>query len=321
MLMPFEGKFATPIQAMNVRCLGVKRPFVTGASRVGFTLIELLVVIAVIAILAAMLLPALAKARGRAEGISCLNNTRQLVLAWQVYADDHDSFLPYNLGMAGSSFRTNINWVNNVMTWDLSSDNTNIATIAGASLGPYSSNLNIYHCPSDRALSAIQRGTGWDRRIRSYSMNAMVGNAGDFSASGVNVNNPSYTQFFKITQIPQPSEIFVFLDEHPDSIDDGYFLDKDAAIASGGGGGYGGGGGGNNYSGSFEWLNLPASYHNNSAAFSFADGHSSLHHWQKSTTIYPPLPDAVKPPVDILSPPTGERADYDWILQHMSVEN
>src|SRR5208337_3348822 len=95
----------------------------------GFTLIELLVVIAIIAILAALLLPALSKARGRAEGISCLNNTRQLALAWQLYADDHDEFLPYNLGMNGSSFRTNLNWVNNVMTWDLSSDNTNLATI------------------------------------------------------------------------------------------------------------------------------------------------------------------------------------------------
>jgi prepilin-type N-terminal cleavage/methylation domain-containing protein/prepilin-type processing-associated H-X9-DG protein len=290
--------------------------FAHKSSHPGFTLIELLVVIAIIAILAALLLPALSKARDRAEGISCLNNTRQLALAWQLYADDHEGFLPYNLGMSGSSFRTNINWVNNVMTWNvnsqpLDSDNTNLATITGASLGLYSGSTSIYHCPSDRALSAIQRAAGWDRRIRSYSMNAMVGNAGNFSATGVNVNNPTYTQFFKVTQIPRTADIFVFLDEHPDSIDDGYFIDKDAKAAAAG----------YRYNGSFEWLHLPASYHNNSAAFSFADGHSSLHRWLKSTTIYPPLPDAAKPPVDVYSPSAGERVDYDWILQHMSTAN
>ena len=260
-----------------------------------------------------LLLPALSKARGRAEGISCLNNTRQLDLAWQLYADDHEGFLPYNLGMSGSSFRTNINWVNNVMTWDLSSDNTNLATITGASLGPYvSSNPGIYHCPSDRALSALQRAAGWDRRIRSYSMNAMVGNVGNFLANGVNINNPNYTQFLKITQIPQPSEIFVFLDEHPDSINDGYFLNKAGP-------------------GCFrlrklwhqrtEWIHLPASYHNNAATFSFADGHAALHHWLESNTIRPPAPYAANLPIAIPTSPADERTDFDWVLQHMSIEN
>lgn len=283
--------------------------FANKARQPGFTLIELLVVIAVIAILAALLLPALSKARDRAEGISCLNNTRQLTLAWQIYADDFSGLLPYNLGMNGSSFRTNLNWVNNVMTWDLSPDNTNTATLADASLGPYVNGAtSIYRCPSDHALSSIQRAAGWDHRIRSYSMNAMVGNAGAFSASGVNINNPDYTQFFKITQIPRPSEIFVFLDEHPDSIDDGYFLDKDVQVTHG-------------YGGNAEWLDLPASYHNNSAAFSFADGHASLHRWLKSKTICPPVPNGANLPIQIPASPADERADFDWILQHMSIEN
>src|ERR1017187_2682472 len=113
------------------------------------------------------------------------------------------------------------------MTWDLSSDNTNLATLTGASLGSYvSGNTSVYCWPSDEALSSVQRAAGWTARIRSYSMNAMVGDAGSFTANGYNVNNPGYTQFFKMTQIPQPSEIFAFLDEHHDSIDDGYFLDK-----------------------------------------------------------------------------------------------
>jgi prepilin-type N-terminal cleavage/methylation domain-containing protein/prepilin-type processing-associated H-X9-DG protein len=281
--------------------------FANPARRHGFTLIELLVVIAIIAMLAAFLLPALSKARERAAAISCLNNTRQLGLAWQLYTDDHESFLPYNLVMTDSSPRTNINWVNNVMTWELSSDNTNLATITGASLGPYVGGVtSIFHCPSDRALSDMQSAAGWVQRIRSYSMNAMVGNAGAFSASGVNVNNPGYKQFFKITQIPQPVEIFVFLDEHPDSIDDGYFLNKDAPAANGA---YG--------AAADEWIDLPASYHNRSTAFSFADGHASLHRWLNAKTIQPSAPHGANLPIQI----PDEHADFDWVMAHMSTEN
>ena len=196
---------------------------------VGFTLVELLVVIAIISILAAILLPVLSKVQERARAGFCINNTKQLDIAWQLYADEHDQFLPYNLGMAGSSYRTPLNWVNNVMTWDLSPDNTNLATITGASLGPYIGQPAIYRCPSDNLLSPQQSAAGWSGgRIRSYSMNALVGDAGLLSTNGSNVNDPNYQQFFKMTQIPRPSNIFVFLDEHPDSIDDGLFCKSNA---------------------------------------------------------------------------------------------
>ena len=270
----------------------------SGARGKGFTLIELLVVIAIIAILSAILLPALSRAKERAQAILCLNNTKQLVLAWQLYADDFEGRLPYNLGMAGSSFRTPLNWVNNVMTWGLDPDNTNTATLIEAGLGPFVSQATaIYRCPSDHVVSPTQSAAGWDGRIRSYSMNAMVGDAGEISSSGVNTNNPDYTQFFKITQIPQPTEIFVFLDEHPDSINDGYFLERDYYP---------------------EWHDLPASYHNGSTAFSFADGHSSLHRWTQPATCRPPLPDTANLPISV---PSSGNQDLEWVLGHMSVDH
>jgi prepilin-type N-terminal cleavage/methylation domain-containing protein/prepilin-type processing-associated H-X9-DG protein len=262
----------------------------------GFTLLELLVVIAIIAVLAAILLPALSRGRMQAQGIQCLGNTRQLLLAWLLYAHEQDDRLPYNLGMTEGGPRTPLNWVNNVMTWDLSPDNTNLATITGASLGLYSGSASIYRCPADDVLSAAQRAAGWDARIRSYSMNAMVGNAGDFSTNGFNVNNPGYVQFFKITQIPQPAEIFVFLDEHPDSINDGYFLERDYYP---------------------EWHDLPASYHNGAAAFSFADGHSALHRWMLSQTCPPPQPDVANLPIAV---PASQEQDLNWVVDHMSVD-
>ena len=272
--------------------------------RSGFTLVELLVVIAIIAVLAAILLPVLARARERARGALCLNNTKQLILAWELYADEHDQFLPYNVGMNGTSFRTPLNWVNDVMTWDLSSDNTNRAAITDASLGPYISGaLEIYHCPSDAALSALQNAAGWDARLRSYSMNAMVGNVGNFLTNGVNVNNPNYKQFLELTQIPHPSDIFVFVDEHPNSINDGYFLNKSPE---------------NNYWGEAEWDHLPASSHNRSATFSFADGHAELHRWHEPDTVMPVQPGVPYLPIDV---PSGQRGDFDWIMEHMSIEN
>ena len=127
-------------------------------------------------------------------------------------------------------------------------------------------------------------------------MNAMVGDAGELSRSGVNTNNPDYVQFFKITQIPQPTEIFVFLDEHPDSINDGYFLERDYYP---------------------EWHDLPGSYHNGSAAFSFADGHSTLHRWIQPGTYRPPLPDAANLPIPVSS---NGKDDLEWVLDHMSVD-
>jgi prepilin-type N-terminal cleavage/methylation domain-containing protein/prepilin-type processing-associated H-X9-DG protein len=259
----------------------------------GFTLGELLVVVAVIGILAALLLPALAASKARAQGTFCQNNNKQLATGWLMYADDNAQTLPYNLG--GAAARTNLNWAAGVLDWELTPDNTNYADLTQAALGSYVAQVaTVYHCPADKALSARQAAAGWSIRARSYSMNASVGDAGEISISGVNTNNPGYVQFFKLTSIPTPARIFVFLDEHPDSISDGYFVNRSYYP---------------------EWERLPASWHNGAATFSFSDGHSEIHAWKCTSTMPPSLPDAASLPIDASDDPR----DFNWVIMHMSV--
>jgi prepilin-type processing-associated H-X9-DG protein len=258
------------------------------------------VVVAIIAILAGLLLPALERSKQSAQGIACLNNNRQLVLAWTMYADDHNGRLAYNLGgLIGRrtvTLRTNLNWVNSILDWELHEDNTNVTTLSDAALGPFiGGNFSIYRCPADRALSQVQRESGWQARVRSYSMNAMVGDAGDLSTNGYNLNNPNYAQFFSLPAIRRPAEIFVFLDEHPDSINDGYFVN-------------------NAYR--YEWNDLPGSYHNGACSFSFADGHSEMHRWKSSEVRRSPHPDSARLPFPVSS---EGAVDFDWLEDRMSV--
>jgi prepilin-type N-terminal cleavage/methylation domain-containing protein/prepilin-type processing-associated H-X9-DG protein len=266
-------------------------------SQRGFTLIELIIVIAIIAILSSILLPALSRAKAKAQGISCLNNTKQLTIAWVLYADEHNGVLAYNLGWSTNG-SMDLNWANNVLDWNSTNpDNTNSAKLVDTGLGPYASKeANIYRCPSDRVLSDPQKSAGWSSRVRSYSMNAMVGDAGSFSQAGYNVNNPDYVQFFKYASIPRPSDIFVFVDEHPDSIDDGYFV---------------------NNSDYPRWRDLPASYHNGAANFSFTDGHAESHHWQRQSTQPPAEPGAAHLPIKLQPDDTQ---DFDWVISAMSVD-
>jgi len=269
-----------------------------------FTLIELLVVVAVIGVLSSLLLPSLARTKSQAQGAFCQNNTRQLVLGCLMYCDDNGGVFPYN--MTTSSAQTNINWVADVLDWETnssdninSSDNTNIALLTEAALGPYVARAYaIYRCPADTALSAIQRSAGWPNRARSYSMNASVGNAGEFTKSGVNSNNPKYVQFFKYSSVPQPAQIFVFMEEHPDTIADGYFVNRAYF---------------------HEWDRLPASYHDGSANVSFADGHAELHHWQDPGTKAPAEPGGASAVVFTPLPP-DQQDDFEWVIAHMSVK-
>ena len=267
----------------------------------GFTLIELLTVIAVIAILASLLLPALAGAKSKGHAISCLSNERQLTLACMLYVGDFNDALPYNLGAAEikqlEAKNQFWNWTTPVMSWETNTDNTNSLLLTEGGLGPYSSrSTRIYRCPVDSVISDIQAEKGWTARVRSISMNAMVGNPGQFLDAGSNTNNPDYVQFLKLGQIPQPSQIFVLTEEHPDSINDGYFLNKPD---------------------SREWIDLPASYHNGAANLAFADGHLESHTWRFASTKPPSHPEAAHLP---FSPPPGERGDYYWLMARTTIE-
>ena len=127
-------------------------------------------------------------------------------------------------------------------------------------------------------------------------MNAMVGDAGDNSRYGTNVFNPEYKQFKKLSHVRNPGWIFVFLDEHPDSINDGYFLNRLDGP---------------------EWLDLPASYHNGGAMFSFADGHLDAHRWKYGETKPPPKPDAAALPLAVEA---NKRADFDWVVHRTTTD-
>lgn len=267
-----------------------------------FTLVELLVVIAIIAILAALLLPALAGTKGKAQAITCLNNIRQVELACLIYTDEFNDRLPYNLGENEIRFfrkdNQYLNWSTPVMDWERNTDNTNTSLLTVGGIGPYTArNPGVYKCPKDNYVSDIQAGLGWAARVRTFSMNAMVGDAGTFSQSGANVNNPGYRQFFKVTQVPKPSQIFTFIEEHPNSLGDGYFLNRQSVR---------------------QWLRLPASHHSGAVHLSYTDGHVETHKWRLADTQPRVRPGAAYLPVKVEA---YEGGDFDWLMERTSTEN
>jgi prepilin-type N-terminal cleavage/methylation domain-containing protein/prepilin-type processing-associated H-X9-DG protein len=239
--------------------------------RHAFTLIELLVVIAVIAILAALLLPALAKARQRTEGISCMNNNRQLTLAWRLYIEDNGDVLPFAYG--GEPYV----WV----TGDLSLDTPTAAgnwdaanTVGKSILAPYAGkNLAIWRCPADKSTGINPAGQRVPRP-RSRSMSIWTGGNGDSPGNGYKgMWGPggNWLVYRKLAQMvnPGPAMTYVLLDEREDSINDGFYvveMDGYPDLAT------------------TKIVDYPASYHSKAAGFSFADGHSEIHKWRDGRT-------------------------------------
>ena len=232
----------------------------------GFTLIELLVVIAIIAILAGLLLPALSKAKTKGQGILCLNNTKQLMLAWRLYVDDQNGKIP----AAFSDNPSNNVWVYGILNWDGNNrDNWDLTnTLVKGTIWKYTSGTQrIYKCPADVFLTKAPNARP---RLRSNSINAWMGmHDGKPTWFG---NSPPWRMFLRESDVLVPSETWVFVDEHPDSINDGFFCtDMNPAP---------------NLSAA-TLPDCPASYHNGACGFAFADGHSEIHRWVNPRTRIP----------------------------------
>jgi prepilin-type N-terminal cleavage/methylation domain-containing protein/prepilin-type processing-associated H-X9-DG protein len=237
-------------------------------NRAGFTLIELLVVIAIIAILASMLLPALAKSKAKAQGIQCLSNMKQLTLGWIMYADDSDDNLVWN-----DMEDKKAGWVRGIINYDPSnSHNTNILYLTDpqyAKLWPYTHATGIYKCPADKSTVTI-KGRKYPR-VRSLSLSQAMNSRDDWLSY---ITKKKYRVFGKLSDINPMghSKAYVFIDEHPDSLNFGDF-----AVAMNDG----------VPPTRIYIIDYPSSSHNGSGGLSFADGHAEIHKWLDPRTKLP----------------------------------
>ena len=260
----------------------------------GFTLIELLVVIAIIAILAAMLLPSLNKAKAKAQGIQCMSNTKQVMLGYLLYTDD------YNNRVINAADWTGDQWLD----WTTSPDNTNLLMLLDDKQAPlakyFAKTKNLYKCPADKLVSPAQRGRGWTERVRSISMNAFSGwpNANQDPS-----NFNKYRVFQKTTDPLRPTDLFVILDEHPDSINDGWYIVV-----------------GRDWGGASAWCDFPSTLHNGACGFAFLDGHSQIKKWRgkMASQEWMAVTFRDRHAGQLQATSTADQTDIEWAKTHMA---
>jgi prepilin-type N-terminal cleavage/methylation domain-containing protein/prepilin-type processing-associated H-X9-DG protein len=250
---------------MNMRTNTSSRSL-QGSLKQGFTLIELLVVIAIIAILAGMLLPALSKAKAKAQGILCMGNTKQLMLANHMYQGDNQDRLPmsYHGQFVPAVNAVEKPWVTGWLDWTARQDNTNTIYLLDpryASLATYFANAkNVYKCPADKVVAGPQKAKGWTERVRSISGSIHLGEGnGETGPWGA-----YYYHAKKAADLnnPGPAMTWAFVDEHPDSINDAGNFSPNSN---------------NNI------VDIPANYHNGACGYAFSDGHSEIKKWTGPT--------------------------------------
>jgi len=256
--------------------------------RLAFTLIELLVVIAIIAILAAMLLPALSRAKLRAMGISCMSNGKQLGTAYIMYANDNNDYALNSFEWCGGSVAA-------------VPDAVNEDIVKASTTYPNLTSTKVFRCPSDRSglLSAGQVRP----RNRSYAHNAGVGKASMYAQ--VNIGNGTYREITKLSAItaPGPSAVFLFIDEHENSINDSHFYAfRDMSKFTG-----------------EKWLDAPSGRHGNSTGFTFTDGHAEIVKWVSDVQKAQIAGGVVSPNThsSFLGVPTAR--DHAWFTNHTGV--
>jgi len=243
----------------------------------GFTRIDFLATISTILLVTSLCVPSFVRWRDVNAAVHCLRNHKQLSAAWLLYAADNGSLLCNNFlipgtqsTVQGAKFAT---WANNIMTWGVNGvddrSNTNLNLVRRSVLAPYSSDpIGMIKCPSDRFLSGPQKAMRWTARLRSVSMNALLGRYDNSTAAPSNRSwdDPNFRQLFRLEDIPHPERAWVTIDEQADSINDGVFIVQYSAIL---------------------WSDIPGSYHGGATTLGFADGHGEIHHWLSSRTKLP----------------------------------